>query len=607
MSDQKNIDNLFRETFKDFEATPDPALWDKISSQLDEKVPQQQKKKEGAVLLPWFYRIAGIAAAILLVIVLGSQFFIDDTNVINSENQTTSNDSNKTSNKNDQQHHIAGSETQKTKLKTTTSGQNSVINQEDRIATQNTIHSNSTNVNGVNKKRIQKESAFQHTVATQEKQTNVTKTKSQQSLYNTDANYRSHQIKSNTSITQKNTVTVTNSNIVNAISDKDANQTTTHKDKNSTISQSNTLNTKSDKYATSVTKHSTNTKNKSINKSAISNTNSLFETEKSSTEIAQNDDTKNATSTVNEGQSTTKTNTTKEVVAAANENKEHVIKKSLLDVINELHELEKDTEIAAEENTRKWTIAPNASPVYYNSFVAGSPIGSTFVDNSKTGDINLSIGVNVGYDVSKRFTIRSGIHKVNYSYNTNDVAIVPSVNAGPVPSANNGLGTNGSISDVTTIAFTQNDVTYNLRDSQATTVSGEFEQAFLDTSIRQTQIKGSLNQRMSYIEVPIELKYAIFDKKIGVNLIGGISTLVLTDNSIVLKAPSLSTELGEATNINNLSFSTNIGIGVDYKLSDKLELNLEPILKYQINTFSGNTGNFRPYSVGVYTGVSFRF
>ena len=90
MSDQKNIDNLFREAFKDFEATPDPALWDKISSKLDDKTPQPQKEKEGVVFLPWLYRIVGIAAAILLLFALGSQFFGDDSTVINPENQTTS-------------------------------------------------------------------------------------------------------------------------------------------------------------------------------------------------------------------------------------------------------------------------------------------------------------------------------------------------------------------------------------------------------------------------------------------------------------------------------------------------------------------------------------
>jgi hypothetical protein len=112
---------------------------------------------------------------------------------------------------------------------------------------------------------------------------------------------------------------------------------------------------------------------------------------------------------------------------------------------------------------------------------------------------------------------------------------------------------------------------------------------------------------MSFVEVPVEVKYALLDKKLGINVIGGVSTLLLTENSIILDSPELFTELGEATNINDVSFSTNFGIGIDYQFSKEIEFNLEPMLKYQLNTFSGNTGNFRPYSVGVYTGVSFRF
>ena len=39
----------------------------------------------------------------------------------------------------------------------------------------------------------------------------------------------------------------------------------------------------------------------------------------------------------------------------------------------------------------------------------------------------------------------------------------------------------------------------------------------------------------------------------------------------------------------------------------KLNLNLEPVFKYQLNTFTNTSGDFRPYFVGFYTGLSFKF
>ena len=41
---------------------------------------------------------------------------------------------------------------------------------------------------------------------------------------------------------------------------------------------------------------------------------------------------------------------------------------------------------------------------------------------------------------------------------------------------------------------------------------------------------------------------------------------------------------------------------VDYKISKSWYLNVAPMFKYQFNTYSGNSGNFRPYIIGVYSG-----
>ena len=66
-------------------------------------------------------------------------------------------------------------------------------------------------------------------------------------------------------------------------------------------------------------------------------------------------------------------------------------------------------------------------------------------------------------------------------------------------------------------------------------------------------------------------------------------------------------EMGEANNINDVNLSTNIGFGLNYNFSPTLQLNLEPMFKYQLNTFTQTSGNFQPYSIGIYTGLSFKF
>ena len=60
MKEQKNIERLFQEKFKDFEAIPPQNSWDTIASRLNEK-----KKKKRVV--PFWFQLSGIAASLFIV------------------------------------------------------------------------------------------------------------------------------------------------------------------------------------------------------------------------------------------------------------------------------------------------------------------------------------------------------------------------------------------------------------------------------------------------------------------------------------------------------------------------------------------------------------
>ena len=107
--------------------------------------------------------------------------------------------------------------------------------------------------------------------------------------------------------------------------------------------------------------------------------------------------------------------------------------------------------------------------------------------------------------------------------------------------------------------------------------------------------------------MPVEMTYALLDKKFGIKLIGGFSTLLLQDNAVNVVSDNRSTFLGEADNLNSIHFSTNFGIGLKYGFMRSFEFNVEPTFKYQLNTFSSDAGNFKPYVFGIYSGVSYKF
>jgi hypothetical protein len=240
---------------------------------------------------------------------------------------------------------------------------------------------------------------------------------------------------------------------------------------------------------------------------------------------------------------------------------------------------------------KKLRVSTTAAPIYYDNFGSGNTIDDQFANNQGSSEITISYGINFAYQISEKIRIRSGISKVDLSYNTKDIAFTAAVN----PAALSGINYNGNIPNYRI-------ENRSVRPFSNISASTEFNRASLASPTT-----GYLNQKLGFIEVPLEIEYVIIDKQIGLNLIGGGSTLFLDENMISLNSSDFTTNLGEGNNLNKVSFSTNIGIGIDYDISPQFQLNLEPIFKYQINTFSNSTGDVKPYYFGVYSGFSFKF
>ena len=232
---------------------------------------------------------------------------------------------------------------------------------------------------------------------------------------------------------------------------------------------------------------------------------------------------------------------------------------------------------------KKWSVGPTVAPVYYNSLQNGSPLNDELSNNSKSSDNALSIGVKVNYQVSNKFFIQSGVNKVELAYNTKNVNAL-------ISSSKNAF--NNINTDKTGVILTP---ASNLANNGS------------PNELNKSSVSGDLNQSIEYFELPIEMKYNLYNKKIGLNLVGGFSTLFLSNNSVSMVTQNSVTDLGDANNLNAINFSGNVGVDLDYKISKSWYLNVAPMFKYQFNTYSGNSGNFRPYYFGLYSGLNYKF
>lgn len=268
---------------------------------------------------------------------------------------------------------------------------------------------------------------------------------------------------------------------------------------------------------------------------------------------------------------------------------------------NALEEIAEQENNTAEENNKenkpknRFSLRPHIAPIYYGSISSGSAIDPEFKNNNNRGETTLAYGIDIAYALSDRVKIRTGISRVKMAYETKDVGYTaaPQMEALAVSSRKANLK-----------GLQDNPATESLNIfSTRSTINPEAKLMKAMSSYTE----GELNQELEYIEVPFEIEYAVLNKRFGISLIGGASTLFRSDDAIQLKSRSETTKLGKAANLNSVSFTTNIGFGLNYRLNPKLSLNVEPMFKYQLNGFNGETGGFDPYYFGVYSGLRFRF
>jgi Outer membrane protein beta-barrel domain len=589
MSERKNLDKLFQEKFKDFEpATPDTA-WPYIEEKLKEK-----KKRR---VIPIWWKLSGVAAVLLIGFALSDSYLNrspknnngivvrDNTNAndANSSSNGAAKESNGVENRGNQQTAVATSENPKD---SNASPATQITPENDAnsgiVANENASEKTETKTSEENNS-IQKQPKLNPGVYQKERQLVVNDkapkirdsetTAAKNQTINRQSNPRRHSA-------ENGQIAVNEPKPSNKSGHLKAAQTTDkdHAVQNRGIDQkpkavSLTPNDNDSKIANQNPGNKTQPSENQTSQSAVNSkkTDPILDIPQS--QLTQNENKKPVQPQDKKLDST--------AIATVEPN---ALEKLLNEKENNL--------VTKEPHINRWQITSSVAPIYFGSTSNGSPIDSSFAGNSKSYKTNMSVRLGVNYAVNKKLTIRAGVSQVTLDYNTNDVMVY----AGMQRNKLGNVDTNG-----------QNQFLHFARKSSASRTAVAADAASIATNLATDQFASELNQRMGYLEVPIELSYAVVDKKFGLNVIGGVSTLFLNENKITVLSDGLTTNLGEANNLNKTHFSTNVGLGMRYRFYKAFQANFEPMFKYQINTFSKGDGNFKPYFLGLYTGVSYSF
>lgn len=253
----------------------------------------------------------------------------------------------------------------------------------------------------------------------------------------------------------------------------------------------------------------------------------------------------------------------------------------------------------------RWSIAAMASPTYLSSFNSGSDELSKEITASEQSLISYSGGVAFSYKISRRLSIQSGLYYSSLGQKVDGINSFSGFQ--PYGTITKGDHNFEVLTKSGTVYTSNPDVflSANAADRIVTVYTNDI---FDPKKASLQPVNTSLDQNFKYLELPMILKYKLVDKTLGINLIGGLSYNFLVSNSVYTTVDGNKYPIGKTQGLNPLTLSSSLGMGMEYNLSGKLSLNLEPTFRYYLNPFSSSTGSFvHPYSFGVFSGVSYKF
>jgi len=240
----------------------------------------------------------------------------------------------------------------------------------------------------------------------------------------------------------------------------------------------------------------------------------------------------------------------------------------------------------SDKRNKEWSILGQVSSAYssYNGDKSGN--------NSENGLISIGGGVKLNWQAGKKLAIQTGI-----IYNKFGQQLAGRNSAQENAAFMTDIGMRDNINtDIQTSAGN-----IKMKGTSKLYDSNEFLSARVSSSSSPDMV-----QSFEAIEIPFILRYSLIDKKFGLHMSGGLSTNLMIGNRVYDK--STRETLGETSGIRSTNFSTSFSLGLEYKLNSKFSLSMEPALKYYLNSINKDSDfNYKPYSIGLSSGIRYKF
>lgn len=275
-----------------------------------------------------------------------------------------------------------------------------------------------------------------------------------------------------------------------------------------------------------------------------------------------------------------------------------------------------------EVEANNWKVGTLIAPGYASSSASHSKQYARNLNySSDAGSTNVGAGLSVQYKTGKRLSVESGLY---YSQNEQSSggsggnslhmeSALDYLDNGSYGANKNGFSNNVAIGS-NGMAMNSVAGVVNMNSApKGAIVATSPEDANLSIGGREAfpntfSSNGEFLQVFQFVEIPLYLRYCIVDKRFGVEVLGGFNAGMVVGNNAYIDNQYGKQNIGKTEDISTTNISGTLGLGMNYLLGKHFSLALEPRFNYYLNSISTNDNvDFRPYRIGLFTGVYYQF
>jgi gas vesicle protein len=274
--------------------------------------------------------------------------------------------------------------------------------------------------------------------------------------------------------------------------------------------------------------------------------------------------------------------------------------------------MEQNKQLLAVENQPKgktrWLVGAQVSPEYNVARGSQSKAYASNMLNASSSSVDLGGGISVEYKKGKRWSLQSGVYYSGLGQTSGNPANSGSKDLQYALAGSNYFNTSVNLeAGSNRMSMNSNAGVIELsRIPSGLVVGNSLEDKTLNSAVMVSPT--SFIQNFDYIEIPLYLRYTLIDARFDVVMLGGLSSNVLVGNQIYVDGASGKSLVGKTKDMEALNYSGTLGMGFKYGLSKRISVNIEPRIKYYLNSLNSNSSvTYKPYTIGVFTGLSYEF